>query len=645
MALATLQAALTAPDVIESISLEIDRIFLPQARQDGENNRRERLADGAAHGATSLHDCTGVGQPVCLTHLSGNRASWSAPAGYDLAAAAGGGFLLTSAQPDAPLYWVPLMPRQVQLDGHGRLLRVEAARMAELVFSDGGLRVSFAPSELLTETVVWQLPPGFSPLPVSSLERGAWYTLGSHTAIQGRVDVYKHLVAGTVFEDRPAWPNKWHVFSENDGHALHLILAGLAKAASDPLLDAMRKQVLMAVLERQSEDGGFHHGEWTSLMEAHCRLHCSAMHMMMDALDEQHDPCVESALRAAAAFMSRQTARLSFGQWLLHDDLEHSVDRIKQAPLTWLPSEAFGKAQSNMLVLNSHLDATIALDRYAQLTGDQQFSELVLSARESTKAVLGLRSAERLYQVLFWLIGLTFLPTKLAAALPAWKRVLKRLTWQHLIPRLPAIKVRFPRLVMPGGYIDRDLTQCHWALDYHAVNLMDLARYLRRFDEPIVRQVLVQGLEFTRQSGILQRWQELGYRKYALGFWGETLYHVCMLMPDVRYRQWLAEAMLQLEALKMGQPPSLLGTNAEAVPAAQQLPCPSPLDARLRVANLGRRGAAELLIVNPTASVLPLVWELAPLEPCAFFHADGSPLGSAALHVPAGGWLWARAAH
>jgi hypothetical protein len=632
-------------DVTVNVSLGMEGIFLPQAMRNRESKPLDHILVGGILDATCLPDCTRLGQAVCLTHLASHRANWSAPAGYDLAAAPGGGFLLTSQQPDAPKYWVPLAPRQVELDQHGRLLRVEPARLSELKFSNGELQVSFADSELLTETVVWQMPPGFAPQPVSSLERGAWYTLGSHTAIHGRVDVYKHLVAGTVFEDRPAWPNKWHVFSENDGHALHLILGGLAKAANDPLLDAMRRQVLLAVLDRQSEDGGFRHGEWTSLMEAHCRLHCSAMHVMMDALDEQHDPGIERALRAAAAFMARQTARLSFGQWLLHDDLEHSVDRIRQAPLSWLPSEAFGKAQSNMLVLNSHLDATIALDRYAQLTGDQQFSELVLSARESTKAVLGLRSAERLYQVLFWLIGLTFVPTKLATALPAWKRALKRLTWQYLIPRLPAIKVRFPRLVMPGGYIDRDLTQCHWALDYHAVNLMDLARYLRRFDEPIVRQVLVQGLEFTRQSGILQRWQELGYRKYALGFWAEALYHVCTLMPDLRYRQWLAEAMLQLEALKMGQPPSLLGTNAEAVPAAQQLPCPSPVDARLRVANLGRRGAAELLVVNPTESVLSLVWEIAPQEPYTFFNADGSPLGRAALHVPAGGWLWACAAH
>ncbi len=181
--------------------------------------------------------------------------------------------------------------------------------------------------------------------------------------------------------------------------------------------------------------------------------------------------------------MARQTAQLSFGTWLLHDELEHSVDKMKLGPFKWVPSTVFGKAESNMLVLNSHLDATIALDRYAQVTGDQQFSALVRSARDAAGAVLSCAAQSRCTGLLFWLIGLTFLPASEASALPLWKRALKRLTWKYVIPRLPDIKARFPRVVMPGGYIDRELTLRTWAHDYHAINLMDLARYLRRFDD------------------------------------------------------------------------------------------------------------------------------------------------------------------
>jgi hypothetical protein len=554
-----------------------------------------------------------------------------------------GGFLIQSEVSGAQRYWVPMGLRAVRTDEFGRLLEVEPVPLVTLEAASDGLRAGFRPGDRSNEAVVWLLPSNYRLQPACSLERSAWYTLGSHTSIKGRADVYRHLVAGTVFEDRLAYPNDWRVFSENDAHALHLILEGLAKASGDVLLAAMRDQLLLAVLDRQSSDGGFHHGEWTDLMESHFRLHCSAMHLMMDVLSAQADEKVLAALRGAAAFLSRQAVDLQIGKWLLHDELEHSVERMKLGPFRWVPSAAFGKTESNMLVLNSHLDGLVALDRYREITGDTQYDALVQSGRAATRALLAQRAAEPLYRIVMWLVEMTFLPAERAAALPLWKRALKRLTWKYLIPRLPDLKAHFPRLVMPGGYIDRELTLRTWAHDYHAINLMDLARYLRRFDDALLRDVLLQALEFTRRSGILDRWREMSYQKYALGFWAEALYHVCTLFPDARYRQWLAEAMLVLEEMGMGQPPSLLGANAEAVSVAQQLPCPVPVDARLRVANLGRRGMPELLVVNATADDLPLIWAHEPAEALSFFFPDGRPAGERAV-VPARSWLWGRVA-
>jgi hypothetical protein len=369
------------------------------------------------------------------------------------------------------------------------------------------------------------------------------------------------------------------------------------------------------------------------------------MHLMMDDLDAAPASEVEFALRAAAAFISKQHEVLHTGTWFFHDELEHSIENMKLGPFRWVASKVFGKRESNMLVLNTQLDIIIALDRYAAITGDMQYAEMVISAQAATRSLLLSRKADLLYRLLFRFIDLTFLPTDQARKLPAWKRALKRLAWKVIIPRLPDLKALFPRLVMPGGYIDRELSLRTWAHDYHSVNLMDLARYLRRFDDPVVRQVLLDGLAFTRGSGILQRWQELDYQRYALGFWAEALYHVCTLFPDAQYRQWLAEAMLVLEIMKMGQPPSLLGANAEAVPVAQQLPCPCPADARLRVANLGRRGAPEFLVVNASAEAVPLNWEIAPAEPVTWYSAEAKPAEPHDMAVPPHSWWWARAAH
>lgn len=585
----------------------------------------------------------GHGWPRCVTALVRGTSQWQLPAGYQVRTSPSGGYLLLDPGcAESTRYWIPFSPRRLKRDAKGRLLSVQPEVVSGVAAADGQLTLHLEGGDGETEIVVWALPGVGSPDKGSALERSAWYMLGSHTVVGGRVDVYRHMVSGTVFENRVAWPNQWRVFSENDAHALHLILGGWVRASGDPMLRALREQVMQAVLARQSEDGGFRHGEWTQVMESHYRLHCSAMHLMMDALAESDDPSLSKALSAAAGFLARQVVSLGFGHWVLHDELEHSVELMKLGPFKWVPSTVFDKAESNMLVLNSHLDGLIALDRYAEVSGDRQFEPLVTSGRASTRAVLELKPAQALYRGLMWLIELTFLPAERARALPVWKRALKRLSWKYLIPRLPDIKSRFPRLVMPGGYIDRELSLRTWANDYHAINLMDLARYLRRFDEPVVRKVLQDGLAFTRRSGILERWRELDYQKYALGFWAEALYHVCTVFPNAAYRHWLAEAMLVLEEMQMGQPPSLLGANPEAVPVLLQTPCPEPADQGLRVANLGRRGAPELLVVNAGTAPRPLVWARPPVEPVHFVDADGRPAGDAPV-VPAGGWLWGRA--
>lgn len=602
----------------------------------------------ALAGAIAVFDVPAGTAPRCLTLTATGALTLRLPPGYRMAVAPGGGHVLSSAAAGAPSYWAPYWPRVAELDALGRLLTLGSLPIEHFEAQGDALTLSVTARGGRIEWTLWQLPAAMGWHAAGTLERARWFMLGSHTVVAGRADVYQHLVSGTVFENRKAWPNDWRVFSENDGHALHLTLQGLARASGDGMLHALRRQVLEAVLARQSDDGGYRHGEWTQLMESHYRLHCSAMHLMMDALDEAPEPRVEQALRRAAAYLARQSVPLSFGHWLLHDELEHSLEAIRQSPLRWVPSRAFGKAESNMLVLNSHLDGMVALARYAEITGDAQYAPLLQSAHQATRAVLSLRPAEWLYKPLFALIGWTFLPVDRAMALPVWQRALKRLTWQRLIPLLPKIKARYPRFVMPGGYIDRDLSQLHWALDYHAINLMDLVRYLRRFDDALVRQVLLASLDFTHASGLVQRWMELGYRSYAVGFWVEALCHACQLLPaEARYRQWLAEAVLLLEDAGMGLPPSVLGANGEAVPAHQQLPCPEPVAAALRIVNLGTRIAPELLVVNTGKAALALQWARPPQVPLAWHDAGGRPLrpGSAAAQVPARGWLWGRAAH
>lgn len=489
---------------------------------------------------------------------------------YQLLRCASGGWLLSSHDATEASYWSPAMAMLRLTSPQGHILEEREAELEGFDLDSGGVSIAYspAPEGWTLDVVIWQLNDSDLIEELQTLahvETQGYFLLGSHTRYGHPADLYRHLIHGWVFEDRYAWPHKRRICSENDAHALYLIFSGLLLATGKRIYALLKVQLVLSVLARQSDDGGFRHGEWTDNMESHYRLHCSAMHLMMDVLTEADDPVVRTALDRAARFVSDKRDTTEVGTWFYHDELELTKTGMNEAPFQWLAGWTLGKSTQNMLVLNTHLDTLIALDRYRQLTGDAQYASLVESGVECARAVLALKPAEWLYRLLFSAINLTLLPTAQAMRLPIWKRLWKRIGWQVFIPHLYQIKNRFPRLVMPGGYIDRHLGLGSWAFHYLTVNIMDLTRARRRFGGQGFDAVLHEAARFTQMSGVRGRWKELKYERYALGFWAEALWHLCREFPDhAEYRCWCEEACADLHAMNMGLPPSQLGGNAEA---------------------------------------------------------------------------------
>lgn len=571
--------------------------------------------------------------------------------GYSVAACESGGWLFVpESRESGAHYWLPQPPGLRRLDEAGHVLAEQDGRLERVTVSPSvlGLEVD-VPAGWALHWILWRFAHASQSIigelwDLTSIETARNFLWGSHTEYSRPADVYLHLVHGHVYENRFSWPKYWKICSENDAHALYTILSGLASATGKELYRLLKLQLLLSVLDRQGEDGGWRHGEWTDRMESHYRLHCSAMHMLMDALAENDDPTLRTALERAAAFLARQHDRLDAGIWFLHDELEHSVEALREGPFRWLPSRTLGKSESNMLVLNSHLDATIALDRYREITGDGQYQDLVAQAVAATRAVLSLRPAEWLYRLIFRAIRLTFLPTREAQQLPRRLRALKRVAWKYLIPLLPRLKARWPRLAMPGGYVERELSLRAFAHDYLPINLMDLLRYRRRFSaEPWLDEIIVGAVELISDCRMTERWPEIEGKEYALGFWAEALYHACLAFPDACYRAMLAEAVIALQKRNMGLPPSLLGANSEAVAPRDQAPTPDPDDERIRVVNLSRKGVAEVLLVNCSEVRVPL--RFARNAPAGLVWTAGTGAQGADRpphEVAPGEWLWGR---
>lgn len=573
---------------------------------------------------------------------------------YGLDSCTAGGWLIRSTCPTAPAYWIPIPPILRRLDDQGHILAEQNVSLTGLSLSEEAWVADIElPSEWHLDLVLWRLQGPAEALreglsTALALERQDYYLWGSKTNVRLPAGLYRFLIHGQVYTDDFVWPRRWKFPSELDAHGLFTALTGLEAATGKPLYGLLRRQVLLSVLAAQAEDGGWHQGEWTDLMEVHLRLHNAAILILEAGLEESSDERLRNALAHAIDFLLQYTDRTGIGLWFLHDSLETSPENMEimreQTRTPWIPSRTLGKSPCNKLILNTHLDAIVALERYRRVTGDDRHVDALASARNAARRLLNLRPAEFVYQGLYKAIELTLLPKERAMRLPLFLRAIKRLTWMYLLPNMHRFKRIWPRLVMPGGLIERHIAPLHFDLNYHPVNVMDILRYQRLFPSEDFQELVDNAIAAVKRLDLLQYWSESKQRQFAAVVWTEALYHLCTLKPDIRYRDHLAAAIIRAARTGLGLPPVILGGDAEAVPVTARSPCPSPMDGRLRVANLSRQGASEILVANPHEVDLELAWERGSSEKLAWLDQDGTRLAPP-IRVRAGGWILGRSDH
>lgn len=570
---------------------------------------------------------------------------------YQLSSCPSGGWLIKPADTTLPSYWMPQPPIMRNYDSSGRILSEVSAVLVGLQTTPTKLTVEIKTSRNLTlDLTLWRFSSGSIDIvgelerPLV-LERQSVFLWTSQTIYQSAADVYLYLVHGHVYANRFIWPRKWKICSELDAYGLYVLLKGLQLATNKTLYSLLKQQLLFSVIARQSKDGGWYHGEWTDSAESHYRYHNGAMHLLESALEEHTDDTVRTALECAAKFISTYTDETSLGLWFLHDSLEESAERMDECWIQtggkWLPSHSLGKSPTNKLILNTHLDTTIALHRYHEVTGDMRHEKKVSSAHSAARNALLLKPAELLYRLVYRAIGLTLLPYSEAKFLPLPVRAAKRLTANYLIPQLHRIKRVFPRFVMPGGLIERHLSPLHFNIQYHAVNTMDLARLLNCYPDADLADIMDNAVTFVTDNNILQYWSEAKPRQYALVVWVDALYRICMQKQDVKYRNHLAEAVLFAEDTGLGLPPAILGAESEVIGNFAQQPCPSPTERLLRVVNLCNGKHLEFLVVNNTTRDLELIWEHGSNHQLSWLTASGNTIegDASVLRIPAQSWL------
>jgi len=564
---------------------------------------------------------------------------------------ASGGWILAPTDTTMPFYWIPQQPLARKLDSQQRIISESTPTITGFSISSDELSLEVEiPEKMNLDWTIWRFPSSGSVICAELdrhmvLEKQPLFLWNSQTSYQSLSDVYLYLVHGHVYVNRFIWPRRWKICSELDAYALYTVMTGLELATGKKLYNLIKRQLVFSVIARQAEDGAWYHGEWTDSMESHYRFHNGAMLLLEAALKERPDETASKALEQAADFISGTTDKTDLGLWFLHDSTEENADMMRelcrQTGSSWIPARTLGKSPTNKLILNTHIDTIVSLEHYREVTGDTRYKEEVSSALAATRGILALRPAETIYRVMYRAIRLTLLPKSEAEELSLPVRAIKRLTWMYLIPQFHRIKRIFPRLVMPGGFIERHLSMPHFDINYHPVNIMDLTRLWRCFPDEQFGGIIADAIKAVSDSSILKYWAESKPRFFSLVVWVEALYHLCSLKQDLSYRQLLAEGIMTLENVGLGLPPSLLGADPEAVKITDRIPCPSPVDRHLRVANLSCNGYREILVINNTDLEREIDWEGNMNVAFSWLDADGQTAhDNTQLLVQARSWIW-----
>jgi len=576
--------------------------------------------------------------------------------GHELLSCPSGGWILKASDASVHSYWIPQLPILRKVDSLGRILSEEEAPLVgfKTTASDFSVVIS-VPENVHLDITVWRFTSDNANIleelehPLV-LEKQPVYFWTSETGYQAPADLYLYLLHGQIYTNSYRWPQKWKMCSDLDAYGLYVTFNGLESSTNKTLYSLFKCQVLFSVIARQAEDGAWYHGEWTDCMESHYRFHNGAMLTLEAALQERPDKVVSESLGRAAGFIAQKTDDIDLGLWFMHDSLEDDVEMMEEMcrvnGSNWIKVPILGKSVTNKLIFNTHVDTLVTLDHYQNVTGDKQYADKVDSACKAAVGMLALRPAEAIYKLIYRAIKLTLLPTAEAEKLPVYLRAFKRISWMYIAPNLYRIKNIYPRLMMPGGYIERQLGMGHYDINYHSINLLDIVRLWRCFPEENLAQTINEAIEAVSQSSLLDYWAEKQPRHKSLVEWADALYHLCMLKEDASYRALLVEGMLKIDDTGIGFPPALLGGDPEAVKALQRVPSPSPTDSRLRVANLSGANRIELLIVNTTSESLELTWEGNPKVTLSWVHGATQVVmnDSLPLIIPPRSWLWGKGA-
>jgi hypothetical protein len=417
------------------------------------------------------------------------------------------GHIVNGSGENSAMFWLPKTPVSRIYDIHKR---IHQSNQADVTFSDNiaAAMTIVCPSGMRTEFCLLRFSKDTKQLQLQltdrdSFEDAEFFRL--HRNIfnyKGLCDLWDYLIQGKIYKPSPN-NSTVSVQSQHTAYSLYYHMSYLHDRFGKHIYNIARQLVAYAVLLSQDQGGRWKHGLWADKMETHCVFQVSGIDVLVDYYQISGGDIFLEKAKDAADYLVEIADHLSGDMlWFLHDSLELNIDDARLFYKDILPSKSFGKSESNTLCLNSHLGTMIILRRLSKLEGGQRYTTPLQKAGDALKMILTLKPAGFLYGPIYWLRDLFHTmaekkPCRLTDKLRRKNESFLRKGW------LFRLKVRHPRIVMPNGFTERDITASLLMNDYHLVNMRDLLYVYRDVPEQWLCDIIEKCMRYTVQSSVV----------------------------------------------------------------------------------------------------------------------------------------------
>lgn len=323
-------------------------------------------------------------------------------------------------------------------------------------------------------------------------------------------DLWNHLINGSLYDPRFSDKIRKRFKCQQCAYTWWSYFSFLKQETQKIIYDALQDEIAYSILIDIETDGQWKHGYTSDKIETHVRFCLDGVHLLLSQYQKTSASLWLSSARESMNYLLENFVEEMQAErvWFLHDSLEGLETSH------YFKSRLFGKSVGNSLCVNTHVQAMTVLYRLDKfLPHEKIYQELFQKAAQSLKMVLEYQPADWLYAFLSkWVWNYR-------TANSSQSRVRKILApFEYLTIRLIywLVRSQFPRIVMPNGFIERDLTVSFAPDGYHIINLKDLLTLYKQEPFPWLTQYIQDGVELVRKIDL-----------------------ICVLDKDSQYIEWI----------------------------------------------------------------------------------------------------------